>query len=165
METNGFAALIDELTQTAYELVAEAERLQEAADELMAEAERLRAYSPRIQDQRRSRDLRLCPRRFGSTAHHPVAIARSHPRQCFLRSCANSFRSCLTRARMFVTSMVSRRISDSRRSISRRSFTTRDLFNLLIALSVNRRSLTNPAGLRCSRADTSGTGKEQTSSG
>jgi hypothetical protein len=37
METTDYAALIEELTQTAYELVAEAGRLQEAADELMAE--------------------------------------------------------------------------------------------------------------------------------
>jgi FtsZ-binding cell division protein ZapB len=60
MEVNDCAALIEELTQTAHELVAEAGRLQEAADELMAEAERLRAYSRRIQERRRSRDLRLC---------------------------------------------------------------------------------------------------------
>jgi uncharacterized coiled-coil DUF342 family protein len=69
METNDYAALIDELTQTAHELVAEAARLQEAADELMAEAERLRAYSPMIQEQRRSRDLRLCRREDSGRRH------------------------------------------------------------------------------------------------
>ena len=69
METNDFAALIDELTQTAYELVAEAGRLQEGADELMAEAERLRAYSPAIQEDRRSRDLRLCQRDDSARRH------------------------------------------------------------------------------------------------
>jgi hypothetical protein len=59
METNRFTALIDDLTQTAYELVAEAEQLQEAADELMAEAQRLRASSPAVQKQHRSHDVRL----------------------------------------------------------------------------------------------------------
>jgi hypothetical protein len=52
MERNDYAALIEELTETADELVAEARRLQDAADELMAEAERLGAYCPPAQDQR-----------------------------------------------------------------------------------------------------------------
>jgi hypothetical protein len=59
MEDNAHAALVDELTQTADELVAEAGRLQDAADELMAEAERLRACSPGIPEHQRSRDLRV----------------------------------------------------------------------------------------------------------
>ena len=69
METNECAALIEELTQTAYDLVAEAGRLQDAADELMAQAERPRACSPRIQEQRRSRDLRLCQREDSARRH------------------------------------------------------------------------------------------------
>ena len=68
METNDYAALIEELTQTAYELVAEVGRLQDAADELMAEAERLRADSPRILRLRRSRDRRL-RRRYSARRH------------------------------------------------------------------------------------------------
>jgi hypothetical protein len=50
MERDDYSALVEELTQTADELVAEAGRLQDAADELMAEAERLRAYSPEMQE-------------------------------------------------------------------------------------------------------------------
>jgi hypothetical protein len=50
MERDDYSALVEELTQTADELVAEAGRLQDAADELLAEAERLRACSPQMQE-------------------------------------------------------------------------------------------------------------------
>jgi hypothetical protein len=58
MERDDYAALVEELTETADELMAEAGRLQDAAGELMAEADRLRAYSPGIEEQHGSRDLR-----------------------------------------------------------------------------------------------------------
>jgi hypothetical protein len=52
MDRDDYSALVEELTQTADELVAEAGRLQDAADELMAQAERLRACGPEIHEHR-----------------------------------------------------------------------------------------------------------------
>jgi hypothetical protein len=61
IESDDYATLIEELTQTAAELVAEAERLQDAAGELMVEAERLRAYSPGVQEHRSENQRDIAP--------------------------------------------------------------------------------------------------------
>ncbi len=77
MGRDDYSALVEELTQTADELLAEAGRLQDAADELMAEAERLRACSPEIQEPR-SPHARLehitmdGPRRARPAGPHPA---------------------------------------------------------------------------------------------